>query len=51
MPWSEFSQLEEWYSLPRARVVHGLARGVAKLLDHEPDASSKGYKGSPRYKV
>jgi hypothetical protein len=28
--WAEFLRLEERYSLPRARVVHGLRSGVAK---------------------
>jgi hypothetical protein len=28
--WAEFLRLEQRYSLPRARVVHGLAGGVAK---------------------
>jgi RNA-directed DNA polymerase len=28
--WSEFYRLEQRYSLPRARVVHGLRSGVAK---------------------
>jgi hypothetical protein len=30
MTWSRFARLEERYSLPRARVVHGLASRVAK---------------------
>jgi len=30
MPWSKFSRLEERYSLPRARVVHGLLSSAAK---------------------
>jgi group II intron reverse transcriptase/maturase len=30
MTWAEFLRLEERYSLPRARVVHGLRSGVAK---------------------
>jgi group II intron reverse transcriptase/maturase len=30
VPWSEFLRLEQRYSLPRARVVHGLRSGVAK---------------------
>ena len=30
MPWPEFLRLEQRYSLPRARVVHGLRNGVAK---------------------
>ena len=30
MPWSRFSRLEERYSLPRARVVHGLVSSAAK---------------------
>ena len=30
MTWSRFARLEERYSLPRARVVHGLAGRVAK---------------------
>ena len=30
MPWSEFLRLERCYTLPRARVVHGLSRGAAK---------------------
>jgi RNA-directed DNA polymerase len=28
--WAEFSRLEKRYSLPRARVIHGLRSGVAK---------------------
>ena len=30
MPWSKFSRMEERYSLPVARVVHGLVGSVAK---------------------
>jgi hypothetical protein len=30
MTWTRFARLEERYSLPRARVVHGLAGRVAK---------------------
>ncbi len=30
MTWAEFLRLEKRYSLPRARVVHGLRSSVAK---------------------
>jgi RNA-directed DNA polymerase len=30
VPWTEFLRLEKRYSLPRARVVHGLRSSVAK---------------------
>jgi hypothetical protein len=36
--WPEFYRLEKRYSLPPARVVHGLRSSVAKSLDEEPDA-------------
>ncbi len=36
--WTEFLRLEKRYSLPRARVVHGLRGSVARSRDEEPDA-------------